>query len=266
MSKFKKIVVRPLTDFDALGIKINETKQFDLGVLSKEQVSTLFQIISKEVEKGGGIMVTPMEEGRFVTANFKASEGKKYIHIPEPNPICVYYKSANEHLEKSLPFRDAVLKCPAPNQQQYEDFVEYFQEASEGVTLLCKTIEGYVNQQIPDHTALEVNGKKGKKNLEWLPIGEKLRDLMIALKGIDFHKTNSMEHSKITEMIKLRDDLVHLKTTIKPNFTVYQQLFKRLIDFKHVECSNAVFTFVNTMAPGYFVEQEKELPPAEKVG
>ncbi|KAA6439694.1 hypothetical protein FEM33_11360 [Dyadobacter flavalbus] len=260
MSKFKIIVVRPLTDFDTLGLQVANIKEWDLTKknITPQQIQDILQIAAREVEKAGGIMATSMGGGRFVNTSFKASANKRmFINFPEPNPICIYYKSANDHLDKSLPFRDQVLNMDGfPSaQQKFDAFVDYFQETSEGVTLLSKTIEGFLNQQIPDDTELEIDGKKGKARLEWLPIGTKLRELMIQLKDIDFYKTNQIEYYKITEMIALRDDLVHLKTTVKSNFTVYQELFKRLVDFDHVGCSNSVFTFVNKIAPGYFVEK-----------
>lgn len=258
-----------MTNFDALELKVASVKGWDITGVDPEKIKEVLQIAAAFAAKTpGAIMASSMDGKRYVNTNFRSSENKKkQIFFPEPNPICIYYKAANEHLEKSEAIKNNLLKADAGSHVpfDYDLFVDYFQETSEGVTQLSKTIEGFINQLIPEKTELEIAGKKGKNALEWLPIGTKLRDLMVALKGIDFHKSNNQDYSNITGMIAVRDDLVHLKTAVKENFTVYQDLYKRLIDFNQVGCSNSVFIFVNTMVPGYFEEKDENNYPSKSV-
>lgn len=268
MRKFRRIVIRPMTDFNTLELKVANRQGWDLTDRSPDDVKKILDLAISIAAKTPGVIMASSRGGeQFVNTSFRAAEGKNnYVSFPEPNPICIYYKSANDHLERSLAFRKNLLNKDQlySYDYQYEMFVNYFQEASEGITLLSKTIEGFINQLIPEKTDIEIQGRKGKDNLEWLPIGSKLRELMVALGHSDFNKSHTKEYSNITNMIALRDDLVHLKTAAQENKTVYQSLYKRVIDFDHYSCSNSVFIFINTMAPGYFIEEHEAIDISKK--
>ena len=105
---------------------------------------------------------------------------------------------------------------------------------------------------------LEINGtSKNKEALEWLDINTKLRQLVPSITGIDFYQTNRSDYDNICLIIDLRNDLIHLKKSVKENITNYQLLFTRLLNFDHINCSNSVFTFINTIVPNYLVEKKE---------
>lgn len=58
---------------------------------------------------------------------------KKVFSFQEPNPVRLYYRNANNHLEEAYKNRIAFNAIPATNQQQQgEVFAEFFAEVSLG--------------------------------------------------------------------------------------------------------------------------------------
>ena len=259
MKQFKKIQLLPLTDFDSLNLNISSEKYYDLTGFDKAQVTELLsKVHSIASQAPGAIIASKLGDKTFVNTHVKGTRDKKKIFtFPEPNPICIYYKSANEHLEKSYSLKNKIFaeEQHFMSDYHYNNFVEYFQETSEGIILLSNTIEGFFNQLLPDSLELEINGvKKNKNDIEWLDINTKIRQVLPQLKGINFQQTNGQDYENICLTIELRNDLVHLKKIVRENITNYQALFKRLVDFDQIGCSESVFIFVNTIMPSYLLE------------
>lgn len=261
MKQLKKIKLLPLTDLDDVNLQIASRKDYDLTGLDKETSQELLAKLFKIAgNTPGAIIATKVGDKNFVNTQVKTAKDKsKMFTFPEPNPICIYYKSANEHLQKSYAIKNKIYSEEQhfDHNYHYENFIEYFQETSEGVILLSTTIEGFINQLLPDDLELEINGDKMKKDdIEWLDINTKLREVVAKLSGIDFQKSNPKEYANISLLIDLRNDLIHLKKTSKANITNYQLLFKRLVELDHVAVSDGIFTFINTIIPNYLIEDD----------
>lgn len=260
MKQLKQVELKPLTDFDSLNLNVASKKHYDLTGLEQGQVKKLLTTLHEIAAKApGAIIASEVGDKTYVNTQIKGSRDKnKIFTFPEPNPICIYYNSANRHLQTSYALKNKFFSEEQhfDANYHYDNFIEYFQETSEGVTLLSTTIEGFINQLLPDDIKLEINGaKKNKDEIEWLDITTKLRQLLPVLTGIDFQQTNPKDYANICLIIDLRNDLIHLKRSVKANITNYQTLFKRLVDFDHVACSESVYTFLNTIIPDYLTEQ-----------
>lgn len=263
MKQFKKIELSPLTSSQSLNLQIVENKSFDLSDLDSEVSDKLMDALLKIASRNPNIIVTSgYGDNQSVNTQMAgANNKKKFFTFPEPNPICVCYKSANEHLEKSYIIKK---KLNSGERQfdplnHYDDFVQYFQETSEGIILLSATIEGFINQLLSENLEIEIAGViKNKEKIEWLDIKTKLRHVLLKITGKDFYKTNKTDYSNLCNIIDLRNDLIHLKKIVKGNQTSYQDLNKRLFDFKHFGCSDSVFIFVNTIIPNFFKEKSME--------
>ncbi|WP_367916036.1 hypothetical protein [Leadbetterella sp. DM7] len=261
MKQLKQVELKPLTNFDSLNLNVSSEKKYDLTDLDEEQTNKLFTQIYEIISKSqGAIIGSNIGDNTYVNTQIKSSSSKsKIFTFPEPNPICIYYNSANRHLQQSYALKNKFFteEQHFDTDYHYDNFIEYFQETSEGVILLSTTIEGFINQLLPDSLEIEINGiKKNKDEIEWLDINTKLRRVLPYIIGVDFQQTNPKDYDNICLVIDLRNDLIHLKKSIAPNITYYQLLFKRLMDFKHITCSDSVYTFVNTMVPDYFVEKK----------
>lgn len=262
MKQLKRIEVKPLTDFDTLNLKVASKKDYDLRELeqvqSKELLTKLHEIVAKTP---GAIIASQYGDKNYVNTQIKGSRDRsKIFTFPEPNPICIYYSSANRHLQQSYALKNKLFSEEQHFNANYHygNFIEYFQETSEGLMLLSATIEGFINQLLPENLELNIGGVlKKKKEIEWLDITMKIRQVVPSLTGIDFQQTNGRDYANICTVIDLRNDLIHLKKSTKENITNYQTLFKRLVDFDHVGCSDSVFTYINTVIPNYLIEQKQ---------
>lgn len=261
MKQLKRIEIRPLTDFDTLNLQVASEKHYDLTVLdqaqTKERLTKLHEIVAKTP---GAIIASKQSDITYVNTQIKGSRDRsKIFTFPEPNPICIYYSSANKHLQQSYALKNKFFSEEQHFDANYHygNFIEYFKETSEGLMLLSTTIEGFINQLLPENFQLEIDGvMKNKNEIEWLDITAKLRQVVPSLTGIDFQQTNGKDYENICLLIDLRNDLIHLKKSIKENITNYQTIFKRLIDFDHIGCSDSVFTYINTVIPNYLIEQK----------
>ena len=261
MKQLKKVEIRPLTDFDTLNLKVASEKHYDLTGLEQGQVKDLLTKLHDIVSKSpGAIIASKLGDKTYVNTQIKGTRDKnKTFTFPEPNPICIYYSSANRHLQQSYALKNQFFteEQHFASDYHYENFIEYFQETSQGVMLLSTTIEGFINQLLPENLELEIDGViKTKNEIEWLDITTKLRQVVPNLTGIDFQQSDGKDYASICLIIDLRNDLIHLKKSVKENITNYQLLFKRLLDFDHVACSDSIFTFINTVIPEYLTEKK----------
>jgi hypothetical protein len=261
MKQLKRIEILPLTDFDTLNLQVASKKHYDLTVLNQAQTKELLVKLHEIVAKTpDAIIASKQGDKTYVNTQIKGSRDRgKIFTFPEPNPICIYYSSSNKHLQNSYALKNKFFSEEQhfDANYHYANFIEYFQETSEGVTLLSTTIEGFINQLLPDNIQLEIDGvMKNKNEIEWLDITTKLRQVVPSLTGVDFQNTNNKDYANICIIIDLRNDLIHLKKSTKENITNYQTLFKRLLDFDHISCSDSVFNFVNTVISNYLIEKQ----------
>jgi hypothetical protein len=258
---FKQIEIKPLTNLDSETLNVIATKRIEIDNPSDEKVnqalSNLYSYIANNPEI---ITTTNIGEEAFITSFPKNAKNKRKVFpFPEPNPICIYYQSANEYLEKAYSIKNKIY---SDNVQfdyihNYKNFVDYYKFVSQGIIFLITTIEGFINQILPDELVLEGN-PMSKKILEFKDLNYKVTTVLPQICDVDFKQTNSSEWSMIETAIQLRHDLIHLKTEAKSNRTNYQKLFKRLVDFDHLGCSNATYKFINTIVKDYFVELPSE--------
>jgi len=262
MRTFKKIKLTPLTEFESLKLKVASKKSWDITQLpydkQQEAVEHLMWLIHTQF-KGKGVIVAGSRSGKTPNVMTQVRSGKnkgKVFSFQEPNLVRLYYHNANAHLEEAYKHRIAFNSIPVTNQQQQgEIFAEFFSEISLGIVSLVMTVEGFINQLLSDTATYNINGQeKTKSEIEWFDFNKKIREVIPLISGIDYISSFKEDYDNLSLTNSLRDDLIHLKRIETANFTNYETLFKRLLDFDPVNASNAVFNFVNTIKQNYFEE------------
>ena len=261
MKQLKNVKIEPLTDFEKIKLNVARSQKIDLTDLGEEQTNKALSELFKIAGKSQGVIIATAKEGKsYINTTFKGKRDKsKIFSFPEPNPICIYFNSATQHLQAAYELKNTFFSQPQTFDHtfHYANFIEYFKECSEGIIMLCSTIEGFINQLLSENLKIEINGElKNKIEIERLDIKSKIKFVIPIIADIFFDKTNTIDYSNINITIELRNDLIHLKKSYKENITNYQNLFKRLLDFDHISCSDSIFNFINTVIPDYFTETE----------
>ncbi|MDH7913214.1 hypothetical protein [Winogradskyella sp. SYSU M77433] len=256
MKEFRKIEIKPLKSFSDLNL--NVVKQVNVGTVNRnEEVDKHLTSLFNYVNRNPDISMVGVRKGKdvFLSSQVKSSANKKKIYtFPEPNPVCIYYNIANENLEKSAKLKNTILS-KEQNFDAFDDFdkfSQYYSLTSQGIIFLITTVEGFINQFF-EEKEYTIDGKaKTKKDLEWSNLDDKLNIILPELLGLKFSELHNEEYQSIINSNLLRNDLIHLKRTEKSNNTSYQELFKKLIDYKHHKSSEAVYKFLTTLKPNYF--------------
>lgn len=264
MRTFKKIKLIPLTDVESLELKASSKKEWDLTSLpedkQQEAVAHVVKLFhTKFKDKGVIVAGSRSGEAPHVMTQVRSGQNKKKVFsFQEPNPVRLYYRNANVNLEKAYKHRIAFNAIPATNQQeQGEVFAEFFAEVSLGIVALVMTVEGFINQLLSDTSTYSINGQvKTKSEIEWFDFNKKIREVILVISSVDYVNDFKQDYDNLSLTNSLRDDLIHLKRIETANFTNYETLFKRLLDFDPVSASDSVFNFVNTIKQNYFEEQE----------
>ena len=252
----------PLTQAGELQLKVEDEHHYDLTVLSPDKQREVIANIMKIARNSKGVIVMGGHEGetKHVVSQIKSGQNrKKVFSFPEPNPVRIYYHSANFHLEEAYRQKIKFYDIPETNQTlQGEVFSLFFAEITDGITSLLRTVEGFINQLLSDEPYTIRGEVKTKRDIEYMDINTKIRDVIPVVTSIDFVSQHGSDYDNISLVNSLRDDLTHLKKDVAANYTNYQMLFKRLLDVDLVNISNSVFAFVNAVRPNYFEEEDEE--------
>ena len=233
----KPIENKPLTKMSDLKLNVAERKHLDL---TKSEVPDLHKKLMEVVAKASkmkDVIVSfgNSNEENYLMANLTPTKRKdKTLVFQEPNPVLIYFNSGLEHIEKTLEIRKDILKTEYSPEELYPVFSEFYKEAFQGVTQLIMAMEALFNQKIPEEINLEYEGKNlTKGDIEWKDFKTKIRYIIPKLTGIDLYMEQNADYLNICSLNKLRNSLIHLKSLREDNFTHYQSLCKKLIDFDY---------------------------------
>ena len=128
----------------------------------------------------------------------------------------------------------------------------YFQLAINCVINLQATLESFANRIIPEN--YQYLNKTGNNVIP--TITYKLNNVLPKIKNIDFQvRKNRKYNICIDTLIKLRNDIIHLKPTGKTN-TGYKGVYRDLLNFDFEKTILSVRTFINFYEPNLIEECE----------
>lgn len=170
----------------------------------------------------------------------------KKLILPEVNPITIFYSNSvmsfgllNQYKEMLLSESSEAGKVGKIINLNHSG--SFFQLAVNCIINLQATLECFANKVIPEnYLFLDKTGK------EIFPtVSHKLYNTIPKIKEVDFKQAKFKKHNKcIDKLIKLRNDIVHLKPIEKTN-TGYKGIYRELLDFEYQKATIAVKTFVN---------------------
>lgn len=166
------------------------------------------------------------------------------IMFPAPNPIEFYLFSTFESLRKI----ESLEKEVKTDQKKVNALI--LEDIRFCIFGIC-ALESFVNQIIPGTYEYDDGTKKIPKNEieRWWKLEDKFKIIVPKLTGISV-AGDAKKWKTITDLISLRNDLIHLKTTypVVSDFRSYQDLYKRLLDMDYDETYSIIKDTISKIA------------------
>ncbi len=166
------------------------------------------------------------------------------IMFPAPNPIEFYLFSTFESLEKIK-----ALELEVKTDQKKVNAL-ILEDIRFCIFSVC-AIESFVNQIIPATYEYNDGTKKVSKNEieRYWKLEDKFKTIVPQISGISI-AGDAKKWATITDLIDLRNHLIHLKTTypIVSDFRSYQDLYRRLLDLDYEETFSVVKDTISQIA------------------
>lgn len=178
------------------------------------------------------------------------------IMFPAPNPVEFYLLSALKSLEE-IRSLERVIRGDFKRVNLL--FVQEFQFC----IFLVAALEAFLNQIIPNNFQYKNKGltvDKSKVESKW-SIEEKLKKAIPEIAGIAV-AADAKKWATLTSVIKLRDDIIHLKTVypFTSDFKSYQDLYRRLLDHDYEVSFNVVKDTIKVIGTAEVKKQEIQQP------
>jgi hypothetical protein len=270
----KKIRIFPMLTAEQLSsiINVREKKEVNAVITKPEDefrkrdaLVKIHKLITENIGKGHiqSKSMPELEIPATVTTNILTKD-KIPFQFPEPNPIHLYFQNACNRLEKGKYLLKELKKIDIlDHTAQYKKYCEYFYEVNDGITLLISSVEGHINQLIPENIQItfstDAEPKKediwSKEDMLWKDLKTKIKKILPYITGTNFCKTNATDYQRILALQVTRNKLIHLKTIFQNNYTFYEQLMKELLDFDGKIYVDSVYNFLNYYIPNYIQEE-----------
>jgi hypothetical protein len=194
---------------------------------------------------------------------FKYILDKKDAYIFEPNPIVIYFNSAQGSLATTNDFRNTLFEVIRNEKDSYyignmmNAIYAFYISASNLTTSLMCSMEAFINSKIPIDfsVTININGEDviydKYKTLRYMKFKDKVK---IALPKVFEEKNFAHEKSHLFDTIKkiehLRNDMIHAKPNLDYGVNYYEALYTEALNFDYTKAMNAAKEFINFYEPG----------------
>lgn len=192
----------------------------------------------------------------------KVVYGFDYLHnekkrmIVEINPVTIFFSNSVMSFGMLNKYKEVLLSQSSEVGKPNSEPVNlghsgmFFQLAINCIINLQATLESLANRIIPEtYPFLDKTGNPVDKTVTY-----KLYNAVPNVKQIDFQKKSNRKHNiAIDKLIKLRNNLIHLKPKTESK-TGYKGVYRELLDFDYIKTVTAVKTFVNFYEPNLIEE------------
>lgn len=271
----KRIKIKP---FGLFKLADSALKSVENNVDHETSPEESIKRLTKEIKAGKsshfiGILPDKKELFSFIPI----IEDNQFFASFFPDPIQLYYSLAYSNYQFSIETRENIVfqknqKRGAPlnfvNEYLYNWHLQY---KISTIIFLHSTIEAFVNYIMPDDFIFrhEIIGKKSDKfhrtireyNKEqterYIQFKDKISLVVPQITKIDFQKQHQKIYDNIINLSKLRNDIIHLRTTSQEkNRKYFESVFEKLVNIDLYPYVNSVKDFLNTVKPDFIVEED----------
>lgn len=211
---------------------------------------------SKELAENENFDIMMMFEDKVVFGFDYLNDGKKRM-VVEINPVTIFFSNSVMSFGMLNKYKKILLSQSSevgkPNDSEPLNMSHsgmFFQLAINCIINLQATLESLANRIIPvSYPFLDKTGNPVERTVTY-----KLYNAIPNVKQIDFQKKSNRKHNiAIDKLIKLRNNIIHLKPKTETN-TGYKGVYRELLDFDYFKTVTAVKTFVNFYEPNLIEE------------
>lgn len=246
-------------------IKLKASTEIDINFDPRELDDSIIPEESKKVAQKYLSSKTLAEDENFdlmLMFEKKVVFGFDYLHsgkkraIVEINPVTIFFANSIMSYGRLENYKEVLLAQSSEVGKVDGEPVNlshsgtFFQLAINCIINLQATLESLSNRIIPEtYPFLDKTGKPVVRTVTY-----KLYNAVPNVKGINFQKKQNRKYNiAIDKLIKLRNDIIHLKPKHETN-TGYKDVYRELLDFDYLKTITAVRTFVNFYEPNLIEE------------
>lgn len=242
--------------------RLKPTTRIDIGFHPSELDETIIPEESKKIAIDYVKSDTLAENQDFdlmIMMEDSVIYGYDYIHnnkkliLPEINPVTIFYSNARMSYGMLNHYRNILLNESSEAGKKgkilnLNHFGTFFQLAVNCIINLQTTVESFVNLKVlGNYTFLDKKGKPKNPNIH-----DKIDTAMPCVMKMEFK--NEKDYALIKELVKLRNDIIHLKPDQNITKTKYKIPFRNIIDFNYHEAIIAVENYINFYEPNLLEE------------
>lgn len=234
-------------------IKIDfHPSELDNSIIPEESKKKAKEYLNSKKLSENDIMI--MLEKKVIFGYDYVYQNKKLI-LPEVNPITVFYSNAVMSYGMIEEYKKILLSESSEAGKvgrivNLNHSGSFFHLAINCIINLQASLESFANRIIPDnYLFIDKTG-----NTIYPTVSYKLYNTIPKIKSIDFRLGKHKKYNKcIDSLIKLRNDIVHLKPVEETN-TAYKEVYRDLLNFEFKKTILSVKMFINFYEPNLIEE------------
>jgi len=238
-----KPTIRVQTDFDIPSQNDVEPPEF-----AKVQAED-YKKSKKLSDEYGKDLILVFERNLIYAFDFFYNSKK--IFIPELNPVTIFYSNAIMSKKRLDDFKLKLLE-ESPSLKDMDKnpdlklFGDFFQLASNCIFNLQGALESFANIIIPpDYSFIDKNGDVINRP----SLSHKLFNTIPKIKEKEFKKHCRRGKFVVENIIKMRNNIVHLKPTKEQTNTKFKNPYRRLIKYNFSDAIKMAREYINFYEP-----------------
>ena len=197
------------------------------------------------------------EDKKIIQAFAHIHNGEPVV-IPELDPTILYLTSAKNLLIEIIDLKEQLLELAGVKNyvQTAEVFIKFFPRQSIFITSLFTALEAFNNGQIPDEYTFRIKRKvyDKEKIQRYIKFNDKIELIIPDIFKRSFVTDKKMEYESISQIKKMRDEIIHTKNRGKGYAPSYSEIYKDSLSVDFEKVYRATVDYINYYKPNWIEE------------